>query len=256
MYACVHVCMYKKKVKKQNNSKFDEFSLKVAFGRFGYNNLLQGFEFIKSVVKISMDVWWNKKRNEDSYQNVQLSYFWKYFLLARGVNVRVYVSAGIVFRLKFASRTGHFRAEGAGGTSGLNTGWREFSLFQINWNARLTFLLSWVTSKAKRGKHVISPKLIRFKSSLSWCVSSFGTFTSAFILFQFSRWRLYVGERLYVEECILVECTHFSLNTCGNKDIQLHQYETRVFDFWPQLLLLHVEWCLKFVRFKGYVGRW
>ena len=27
------------------------------------------------------------------------------------VNVRVYVSAGIVFRLKFASRTGHFRLE-------------------------------------------------------------------------------------------------------------------------------------------------
>ena len=31
------------------------------------------------------------------------------------VNVRVCVSAGIVFRLNFASRTGHFRVEGAGG---------------------------------------------------------------------------------------------------------------------------------------------
>ena len=90
---------------------------------------------------------------------------------------------------------------------------------------------SWVTSKAKRGKHVNSLELIRFKSSLSRCLSSFGTFTSAFILFQFSRWRL------YVEECIVGERTHFTLNTCANKDIQLHQYETRVFDFWPQLLL-------------------
>ena len=107
--------------------------------------------------------------------------------LGSHVNVRVCISAGIVFRLKFASRTGHFRVEGAGGTSGLNTGWRKFSLFQIDWHARLTFLLSWVTSKAKRGKHVNSLKLIQFKSSLSWCVSSFGTFTSAFILFQFSR---------------------------------------------------------------------
>ena len=31
----------------------------------------------------------------------------------------------------------------------------------------------------------------------------------------------------------------FTLNTCANKDIHLHQYETRVYDFWPQLLLLH-----------------
>ena len=98
------------------------------------------------------------------------------------VNVRVCVSADIVFRLKFASSTGHF---GVGGTSGLNTGWREFSLFQIDWHASLTFLLSWVTSKAKRGKHVNSLELIQFISSHSWCVSSFGTFTSAFICFSF-----------------------------------------------------------------------
>ena len=76
-----------------------------------------------------------------------------------------------------------------------------------------------------------SLELIRFKSSLLWCVSFFGTFTSAFILFRFSRWRLYVGECLYVEECIVGERTHFAPNTCANKDIQLHQYETRVFDF-------------------------
>ena len=74
---------------------------------------------------------------------------YKSYILNICVNVRVYVSAGIVFTLKFASHTGHFRVEGAGGTSGLNTDWREFSLFQINWHARLAFLLSWVTSKAK-----------------------------------------------------------------------------------------------------------
>ena len=118
------------------------------------------------------------------------------------VNVRGYVSAGIVFRLKFASRTGHFRVESAGGTSGLNTGWREFSPFQIDCHARLTFLLSWVSSKAKRGKHVNSLKLIRFKSSLSWCVSSFGTFTSAFILFSVFTlkivcWRMSIRWRVY-----------------------------------------------------------
>ena len=38
----------------------------------------------------------------------------------------------------------------------------------------------------------------------------------------------------HVEECTL----GFALNTCANKDIHFHQFETRVFDFWPQLLLL------------------
>ena len=43
------------------------------------------------------------------------------------------------FRLNFASRTGDFQVEGAGGTSSLNTGWCEFGLFQIDWHARLMF---------------------------------------------------------------------------------------------------------------------
>ena len=42
-----------------------------------------------------------------------------------------------------------------------------------------------------------------------------------------------------VEDCIIGQRTHFTPNACANKDIQLHQYETRVFDFWPHLLLLH-----------------
>ena len=43
----------------------------------------------------------------------------------------------------------------------------------------------------------------------------------------------------HVEDCIVGECVRlaFTLNTCANKDIQLYQYETCVFDFWPQLLL-------------------
>ena len=50
-------------------------------------------------------------------------------------------------------------------------------------------------------------------------------------------------EECIVEECIVVECIVgeyvlvFTPNTCVNKDIQLHQYKTRVFNFWPQLLL-------------------
>ena len=74
-----------------------------------------------------------------------------------------------------------------------------------------------------------SLELIRFKPSLSWCVSLFGTFMSAFVLFQFSSWGIYAS---------------FTLNTCANKDIHLHQFETRVFDFWPPLLLLHFTFVL------------
>ena len=48
---------------------------------------------------------------------------------------------------------------------------------------------------------------------------------SAFVLFQFSHWGMY---------------TCFMLKTCANKDVHLHQFETHVFDFWPQLLLLQI----------------
>ena len=36
--------------------KIDEFMMKVDVGRFGYNNLLQDFKFMKSVDKIVMSV--------------------------------------------------------------------------------------------------------------------------------------------------------------------------------------------------------
>ena len=38
--------------------------MKVDVERFGYNNLLQGFKFMKSIVKIAMAVWWNSKRKK------------------------------------------------------------------------------------------------------------------------------------------------------------------------------------------------
>ena len=43
-------------MKKQNNPKFDEFIMKVDVERFGCNNLLQDFKFMKSVVKIVMNI--------------------------------------------------------------------------------------------------------------------------------------------------------------------------------------------------------
>ena len=119
------------------------------------------------------------------------------------VNVGVCVSTGIVFRLNFASCAGRFRVEAARVTSDLNTGRRKFGLFHIDRHARLTFGFSW---------------LIRFKSSLSWCVSFFGTFMSAFVLFQFSRWGMYA-------------C--FKLNPCANKDIHLHHSRLMSLIFGP-----------------------
>ena len=49
-------------VEKQNNPKIDEFIIKVE--HFSYDNILQDFKFMKSIVKIVMDVWWNSKWKE------------------------------------------------------------------------------------------------------------------------------------------------------------------------------------------------
>ena len=46
----------KRKVEKIDNPKFDKFIMKVDVERFGTNNLLLDFKFIKNVVKITMDV--------------------------------------------------------------------------------------------------------------------------------------------------------------------------------------------------------
>ena len=45
-----------RKLKKQNNLKFDEFIMKVDVERSSYNDLLQDFKFMKNVVKIAMNV--------------------------------------------------------------------------------------------------------------------------------------------------------------------------------------------------------
>ena len=42
--------------------------MKVDVERFGYNNLLQDLKFMKSVVKIAMDVWWNNERKDSVYE--------------------------------------------------------------------------------------------------------------------------------------------------------------------------------------------
>ena len=72
-------------------------------------------------------------------------------------------------------------------------------------------------------------ELIRFKSLLSLCVSFWNIYKCICFVSVFELGECIVGE------CVLV----FTLNTCANNDIHLHQYETRVFDFWPQLLPLH-----------------
>ena len=38
--------------------------MKVDVERLGYNNLRQDFKFMKSVVKIAMDVWWNNRKRK------------------------------------------------------------------------------------------------------------------------------------------------------------------------------------------------
>ena len=136
----------------------------------------------------------------------------------RSVNVGVCVSTGIVF------------LDWTLPPAPVASGWKVREELQA-WTPagansvcfKLTGMRDWrfslcVTGKAKRGKHVNSLELIRFKSSLSWCVSFFGTFCFSF----------------HVGECELV----FTQNTCANKDIHLHQYETHVYDFWSQLLPL------------------
>ena len=53
----VYIYIYmKKRLKKQNNPKFEEFIMKVNIKHFSCNYLLQDFKFMKNVVKIAMDV--------------------------------------------------------------------------------------------------------------------------------------------------------------------------------------------------------
>ena len=52
---------------------------------------------------------------------------------------------------------------------------------------------------------------------------------------RFSLWVTSKAKRFHIGKCVLV----FTQNRSANKDIPLHQYKTRVYDFWPQLLLLN-----------------
>ena len=59
--------IYEEKLKKQRNSKFGEFIMKLDVKRIGYNNLLQNFKFKKSVVEIAMDVGWNSRKKKNTF---------------------------------------------------------------------------------------------------------------------------------------------------------------------------------------------
>ena len=136
-------------------------------------------------LKKSAGAWPDRDRRRKSYSVTRIK------ILYTAVNVGVCVSTGIVFldwTLPPASVTSGWKVQEelpAWTAAGAN------SVFSQLIGMRDGRFSLWVTSKAKRGKHVNSLELIRFKSSLSWCVSFFGTFTSAFVLFQFSRWRMY-----------------------------------------------------------------
>ena len=64
---CVCVCVWIK-VEKRKNPKFYRFVMKVDVERFGCNNLLQDVKYMKSVVKIAMDIWWNGRKKENVYK--------------------------------------------------------------------------------------------------------------------------------------------------------------------------------------------
>ena len=49
------ISSFEKKIRKKENDL--RFIMKVNVERFGYDNLLQDFKFMESVVRIAMDVW-------------------------------------------------------------------------------------------------------------------------------------------------------------------------------------------------------
>ena len=108
MYVCVcvydtsrcvysYLSLYEEKLKKQNNPKFDEF-MKIDAERFGCSNLLQDFELVKNLVKIAMDVWWNKRKKvsvykkKDSWQYIQCSYYLSIYLSILFSYLSIYLS--------------------------------------------------------------------------------------------------------------------------------------------------------------------
>ena len=55
--------------------------MKVDAERFGYNNLLQNFRLMKSVVKIAIDVWWNIRRKDSDYKKKFLTAYSTFLFL-------------------------------------------------------------------------------------------------------------------------------------------------------------------------------
>ena len=56
VYIYIYIYIYKEKLKKQNNPKFDAFIIKVSIPCFGFNILLEDLKFMKTVVKVAMDI--------------------------------------------------------------------------------------------------------------------------------------------------------------------------------------------------------
>ena len=57
--------------------------MKVDVEHFDYNNLLQDFKFMKSVVKIAMDIWWNNRRKESAYKDERFITAYSVFLFLK-----------------------------------------------------------------------------------------------------------------------------------------------------------------------------
>ena len=56
--------------------------MKVDFEGFSCNNILPDFKFLRSVVWIAMDVWWNDRRKENVYKKKDSSeYIFSFHLL-------------------------------------------------------------------------------------------------------------------------------------------------------------------------------
>ena len=64
IYIYIYIYIYMKKSRKNNLKKFNEFFMKADVECFGCNNLLHDFRFMKSDVKVAMDVRKNNKRKE------------------------------------------------------------------------------------------------------------------------------------------------------------------------------------------------
>ena len=60
---------------KKNNPKLDELIMKVNIECFSCNNLLHDLKFMKNVVKIVMDIWWNNRIKHQTSITILTTFF-------------------------------------------------------------------------------------------------------------------------------------------------------------------------------------